>query len=173
MSENNFEGILSSVMSNPELISKISQIAKSTPGSDMSRILPEIMSLISNQGKNNKDNVIYQEGEIQDTKNSESEPAFNESDSTSENDTASDDFSDLLSKIIYTSSNKSDNSNSNAGGKLLNDGTTNMIYGISRSISKNEPLLCALKPYLSKERQDIIDSIVRLSKIANLMKLAR
>ncbi len=173
MSENNFEGILSSVMSDPELISKISQIAKSTPGSDMSQILPEIMSLISNRGKDNRDSVIYQEGEVKDNKSLGSEATFNELNNNKENDNASNDFSDLFSKIIDTSSNKSDNSNQNTGAGALGDSTANMIYGISRSISKNEPLLCALKPYLSKERQEIIDSIVRLSKIANLMKLAR
>ena len=166
MSENNFEGILSSIMSDPELISKISQIAKSTPGSDMSQILPEIMSLISNRGKNEKNDVIYQENENDNSKSADSRPTINEVSANNENDKASEDLSDLFSK-------KSDNSNQNTGIGALGDSTANMIFGISRSISKNEPLLCALKPYLSKERQEIIDSIVRLSKIANLMKLAR
>ncbi len=173
MSENNFEGILSSIMSDPELISKISQIAKSTPGSDMSQILPEIMSLISNRGKNEKNDVIYQENENDNSKSADSRPTINEVSANNENGKASEDLSDLFSKIIDTSSNKSDNSNQNTGIGALGDSTANMIFGISRSISKNEPLLCALKPYLSKERQEIIDSIVRLSKIANLMKLAR
>ena len=110
MSENNFEGILSSIMSDPELISKISQIAKSTPGSDMSQILPEIMSLISNRGKNEKNDVIYQENENDNSKSADSRPTINEVSANNENDKASEDLSDLFSKIIDTSSNKSDNS---------------------------------------------------------------
>ena len=44
---------------------------------------------------------------------------------------------------------------------------------LSEKISKNSKLLIALKPYLSKERSDIIESIVKLAQIADLMKLAR
>lgn len=44
---------------------------------------------------------------------------------------------------------------------------------LSEKISKNSNLLLALKPYLSKERGDIIDSIVKMAQVADLMKLAK
>lgn len=34
---------------------------------------------------------------------------------------------------------------------------------------KHEPLLCALKPYLSKERCETIDYIIRISKLSGLI----
>lgn len=45
------------------------------------------------------------------------------------------------------------------------------IYSISNSISKNSDLLLALKPYLSKERGQIIDGMIKLSQIADALKL--
>ena len=47
------------------------------------------------------------------------------------------------------------------------------LLKISNSISKNSSLLCALKPYLSKERADVIDSILKIAQVTELMKLAR
>ena len=41
------------------------------------------------------------------------------------------------------------------------------------SISGCSPLLIALKPYLSKKRCDLIDSIVRLAKLASIVSLAK
>lgn len=45
------------------------------------------------------------------------------------------------------------------------------INSISNSISKNSDLLLALKPYLSKERGQIIDGMIKLSHIADTLKL--
>lgn len=45
------------------------------------------------------------------------------------------------------------------------------IGSISETISKNSPLLLALKPYLSKDRCDIIDSVVKISQITDALKL--
>lgn len=47
------------------------------------------------------------------------------------------------------------------------------ILKITNSITKNSGLLCALKPYLSKERADVIDSILKITQVTELMKLAR
>ena len=47
------------------------------------------------------------------------------------------------------------------------------LLKISNGISKNSSLLCALKPYLSKERADVIDSILKIAQVTELMKLAR
>lgn len=59
-------------------------------------------------------------------------------------------------EIIDTGATKSDNS---------------LISSLGKSISKNASLLVALKPYLSKERCQMIDSIVKISKITDTLKL--
>lgn len=46
-----------------------------------------------------------------------------------------------------------------------------ILDNVSNTISKNAPLLLALKPYLSRERAKIIDSVIALSKVANISKL--
>ena len=50
---------------------------------------------------------------------------------------------------------------------------TDAFSKLGEKITKNSKLLIALKPYLSKERGDMIDSIVKIAQIADLMKLAR
>ena len=40
---------------------------------------------------------------------------------------------------------------------------------ISEKVAKNSKLLMALKPYLNKERGDVIDNIVKMAQVANLM----
>ena len=47
------------------------------------------------------------------------------------------------------------------------------IQKISEKISKNSKLLVALKPYLSKERADTLDSVLKMAQIADLMKLVK
>ena len=44
---------------------------------------------------------------------------------------------------------------------------------IGEKINKNSKLLLALKPYLSKERGDALDSIIKMAQVADLMKLMR
>lgn len=46
-----------------------------------------------------------------------------------------------------------------------------ILDSVSNTISRNTPLLLALKPYLSKERAKIIDSVIALSKVASISKL--
>ena len=47
------------------------------------------------------------------------------------------------------------------------------LESFGKSISKNSQLLRALKPYLSHERAEMIDSIIRISQIADIMKFAK
>ena len=47
------------------------------------------------------------------------------------------------------------------------------IESFSKNISKNSQLLRALKPYLSHERAEMIDNIIRISQIADIMKFAK
>ena len=47
------------------------------------------------------------------------------------------------------------------------------IAKIGEKIAKNSKLLIALKPYLCKERCEIIDTVVQLAQVTDLMKLAK
>ncbi len=47
------------------------------------------------------------------------------------------------------------------------------VAKIGEKIAKNSKLLLALKPYLSHERSEIIDTIVKLAQVTDLMKLMK
>ena len=51
------------------------------------------------------------------------------------------------------------------------DNSLSFINSLSHSISKNAGLLLALKPYLSKERCQMIDGVVKISQITDTLKL--
>ncbi len=51
------------------------------------------------------------------------------------------------------------------------DFSDSIISSLSNTISKNASLLIALKPYLCKERCQMIDGIIKISKLANTLKL--
>ncbi len=44
---------------------------------------------------------------------------------------------------------------------------------LGEKITKNSKLLMALKPYLSRERCEIIDTIVKIAQVGDLMKLVK
>ena len=44
---------------------------------------------------------------------------------------------------------------------------------LGEKITKNSKLLVALKPYLSRERCEIIDTIVKIAQVGDLMKLMK
>lgn len=54
-----------------------------------------------------------------------------------------------------------------------NDKVDSFISSLSKSIAKNASLLIALKPYLNKNRGDMIDAVVKISKLTSVMNLAR
>ena len=64
-----------------------------------------------------------------------------------------------------------DNSSASSNATFDKLNSLSFIGSISETISKNSPLLLALKPYLSKDRCDIIDSVVKISQITDALKL--
>ena len=63
---------------------------------------------------------------------------------------------------------------SNSTEENTSDGASNTLSlgaSLGKSIMKNKALLIALKPYLSKGRCDMIDSVIKLSQIADVIKL--
>ena len=57
------------------------------------------------------------------------------------------------------------------------ESTKNDLYApllkLSEKITKNSKLLLALKPYLSRERCEIIDTVVKIAQVGDLMKLVK
>ena len=47
------------------------------------------------------------------------------------------------------------------------------IGKIGEKITRNSKLLLALKPYLNKNRCDVVDSIIKMAQVADLMKLMK
>ena len=51
--------------------------------------------------------------------------------------------------------------------------TQNLLFSMCQSISKNSSLLLALKPYLNRERQDLIENILKISKLASIASIVK
>lgn len=47
------------------------------------------------------------------------------------------------------------------------------LESLLSTVSRSSALLCALKPYLSEKRAQMIDSILKIEKITQIMKLVR
>lgn len=121
--EMGFEEILSSVVNNEELMSKISKIVSSHKDDESSSLGEVIEEISTSLGKSNENDVASE---------SSTEEKSNEATKTSE------------SKL--------------------------KIPTLSR---KNHDLLCALKPFMSKRRQDMIDGILKLEQMSEIAKLVR
>ncbi|MBE6663807.1 MAG: hypothetical protein E7602_04825 [Ruminococcaceae bacterium] len=144
MSDNSLEKILAGITSNPELIEKISTTVNSGSG-DMEKTLSSVISLISGTQSNTKS-----------------------IDSESENIAPMKEKHEDFSRNSDTLLEKNDNKEN-----LYDKNQLSFLNTFANSISKNSDFLLALKPYLNKERKEIIDNVVRISKIASIMNLAK
>ena len=84
---------------------------------------------------------------------------LNNKNDSDENDSEKEKNSDTSKDIFKNIDNKS--------------GIEALIFSFCSTISRNAPLLLALKPYLGKEKRDMIDSIVKLSQLASIVNLAK
>ena len=145
MSDNSLEKILADITSNKELMDKISTTVNNGSG-DMENTLSSVISLISNSSFNNKSSNtqdINTNGEAEENK----EKSYEKSDTPPQ-------------KIIEEE-------------KIFDKNQLSFLGSFANSISKNSDFLLALKPYLNKERKDIIDNVVRISRLASIMNLAK
>ena len=131
MADSSFDEIFKKITDNPELMTKISQIAKDSENSDIASKLPLVISAISDS--------IGGEGKSENLKENSNTPL---GESNTGNEKSSTDFPLSITRL-------------------------------QDKISKNSKLLVALKPYLSKERCDIIDSIIKMSQVADLVNLIK
>lgn len=144
MSDNSLEKILAGITSNPELMEKISSTVNSGSG-DMEKTLSSVISLISGTQSNTKS-----------------------IDSESENIAPMKEKHEDFGRNSDTLLEKNDNKEN-----LYDKNQLSFLNTFANSISKNSDFLLALKPYLNKERKEIIDNVVRISKIASIMNLAK
>ena len=163
MSENNLSDIISSLAANKDFASMVERVKES---GDISSIFGEVASLLGTDGENGgakSENITQledslQEGSTEDTKNNTQEIGAESEDTDSEAQKAG----ALLGKT---------------GGKGDEFDTGSLLGGLlpifARSITENSALLLALKPYLSKKRCELIDSIIKISKLASIVSLAK
>lgn len=123
MAEFSFEEILEKISKNPDVIEKITSIAKNA-GDNPYEHLSEIMSAIA--------------------------PTIN-----NENDEMKEEVAEKV------------NSAPKAAGLDI------PIAKLGEKITKNSKLLLALKPYLSRERSDLIDMVIKMAQVTDLMKLVK
>ena len=138
MNENNFEDILSSVMSDGNLMNKISGIVKSNKSGDVASSLPDVIAALS---------PILNGDKRENTGSTEKSGLEKDKREDSEN------IESATAEVLKKDS-----------GNILS-----MLAGGGRS----SKLLLALKPYVSRERRDMIDTIVRVSQIADIIKTVR
>lgn len=147
MGENNFEEILSSVMSDGDLMSKISDIVKSNKSGDVASSLPDVIAALSPVLNGNK-----KEGA-----ESSDKPHF-------EKDGA---------EASIKSGNGNDEKENVAEAFMKSGKDSTNILSLLASGGRSCKLLLALKPYVSRERKEMIDTIVRVSQIADIIKTVR
>lgn len=131
--ENSIDSILSSVMENEDLMSKIRDTVKRKNG-DTASSLEDVISLIA--------------------------PALN----TDKNESANQENTD-------TGQGKNENHSEASNINLREKEISSFLSSFSHTISRNTGLLIALKPYLCKERCQMIDSVVKISKLTEALKL--
>ena len=129
--ENNLDSILSQISSNPDLMSKISEIASSSSDNKIADVVSLISPLVSSKNT-----------------------------ATVSNETVN------AEPVQEDASNSTEENTSKGASNTLSLGAS-----FGKSIMKNKALLIALKPYLSKGGCDMIDSVIKLSQIADVIKL--
>ena len=99
--------------------------------------------------------------------------------SNNEGGEITDTLPDILSLIASNEGekDKGDNNEENSDfnieeAKEKND-VTSIISSLGTEISNSSPLLLAIKPYLNKSRQNMIDTLIKLSSLAKVINLGR
>lgn len=79
----------------------------------------------------------------------------------------------LISESIGGSSEKKPNNDEKSDTVSTEPSTFDGIFKGLDGLSRNHALLCALRPYLSEKRGQMIDSLLKLEQIGEIMKIAR
>ncbi len=193
MSENNLSDIISSLAANKDFASMVERVKES---GDLGSILGEVASLLGTQGDKDggkadnasaqsapKEAQGYHTSSIADTSDGEAFIKELHADNARESD-------ESIGYIDDASFSRAENEDRHDGEEKANpldnrsskDGQggfdTSSLLGsilpfLSKSIAESSGLLLALKPYLSKKRCDLIDNIIKLSRLASIVSLAK
>ena len=95
----------------------------------------------------------------------------------SENDEGSNQLSkiiDAISPVINQSKDEAESEKTDTPPRENQEQLLSQpLSRLGEKINKNSKLLLALKPYLSSERSEIIDTIVKIAQVGDLMKLLK
>ena len=193
MSENNLSDIISSLAANKDFASMVERVKES---GDLGSILGEVASLLGTQG--DKDGISaeissaqsapkeaqgYDTSSIADTSDGEAFIKELHVDNARESDESIGYIDDASFSRAENEDRHDGEENSNSlDSRSSKDGQggfdTSSLLGsilpfLSKSIAESSGLLLALKPYLSKKRCDLIDNIIKLSRLASIVSLAK
>ena len=99
--------------------------------------------------------------------------------SNNEGGEITDTLPDILSLIASNegekdkSDNTEENSHFDTGDTREKNDVTSIISSLGTEISNSSPLLLAIKPDLNKNRQNMIDTLIKLSSLAKVINLGR
>lgn len=193
MSENNLSDIISSLAANKDFASMVERVKES---GDLGSILGEVASLLGTQGEKDgisaeissaqsapKEAQGYDTSSIADTSDGEAFIKELHVDNARENDESIGYIDDASFSRAENEDRHDGEENSNPlDNRSSKDGRggfdTSSLLGsilpfLSKSIAESSGLLLALKPYLSKKRCDLIDNIIKLSRLASIVSLAK
>ena len=171
MSENSIADVISALSSNKEFENMIERVKE---GGDLSSIISEVSSLLSSsyepQNINSNDDFSTSKDESVDEAQEE-KSTTNEAD----NNETSNEASDIIKSIL--AGNEASNKQKRSQDENVENGLGSLIGGFlplfAKSISSSSSLLIALKPYLSQKRCDLIDNVIKLSKLAGIVSLIK
>ncbi|MBO5378850.1 MAG: hypothetical protein J6A90_00835 [Clostridia bacterium] len=170
MSENNLSDIISSLAANKDFASMVERVKES---GDISSIFGEVASLLGTDGENSgaksensgakSENITQSEDSLQETS---TEDTINNTQEIGAESEDTDSEAQKAGVVLGKTGGKGDEFDT---GSLL----SGILPLFARSITENSALLLALKPYLSKKRCELIDSIIKISKLASIVSLAK
>lgn len=166
MSENNLSDIISSLAANKEFSSIVERVRES---GDISSIFGEVASLLGTDGENGgakSENVTQVKDSVQETSVADTDENAQETGGESK---------DTDNEVQAAGLLLGKESEGDGGGGGFDTGSLlgGLLPLFARSITENSALLLALKPYLNKKRCELIDSIIKISKLAGIVSLAK
>ena len=198
MSENNLSDIISSLAANKDFASMVERVKES---GDFGSILGEVASLLGTQGEKDGGSTEISSAEISSAQSAPKEAQGYDTSSIADasdgeafikeihegNARESDESIGYIDDASFSRAENEDRHDGEENSNPLDnrsskDGQggfdTSSLLGsilpfLSKSIAESSGLLLALKPYLSKKRCDLIDNIIKLSRLASIVSLAK
>lgn len=91
--------------------------------------------------------------------------------SSDNNSSAIENVVSLISPTVQKKDDTNNDTNEIVDKEDNKNNSSSIVSSLSSIISKNSGLLLALKPYLNKERCQLIDGMIKLSQISNILNM--